>query len=146
MTTKSPNNKAVAAARKRERQVDRAKGARKILLAAKKLIADPKSWLKGDYATTKRKKSVAIFSEDAACFCSMGALFRARSDSYGSGAVTREKINKYNNACRALNVAIKEVSPTADNIVQFNDDPSTLHSDVIFAFNKAIRKTYQDRI
>jgi len=44
------------------------------LTAARELLSDPTKWTKRYYAQDKTLHAVDILSEDASCFCSVGAL------------------------------------------------------------------------
>jgi hypothetical protein len=52
------------------------------LIAARALIADPKNWGKGDYATTREGESVPATSSQAACFCSYGAVGKVTGEEF----------------------------------------------------------------
>lgn len=55
--------------------------AREILEQSWALIQQPGKWTQGVYAKNTIGKPVGIRSEDATCFCSMGALWRVSSGS-----------------------------------------------------------------
>ncbi len=93
--------------------------AKEVLERAKKLIENPVNWIKHANARDAHGYAVNARSEDAVCFCMMGALFHAGSlgidDPYW-----------------ALRAVLHE------GIVEWNDHPNRTHAEVLAAFDRAI--------
>lgn len=98
----------------------------KVLKKAKKLIADPRHWIKGRYATTKTGRPVASWEEGAECFCAMGAVIRASGAHYDAEQQPPADF-------------LRKAAPRSLTVPQFNDRPETTHTDVMVMFDKAIR-------
>lgn len=91
-----------------------------LLRAAKAKIEDPNRWTKGEYARDERGKPVNIASQEAVCWCVLGATG-------WSGNV----------ADKMLERALFGMSAHCD-IDVFNDASETTHADVMALFDRAI--------
>jgi len=92
----------------------------KALREARALIDEPSKWIKGDLARSKFGNTCETSSQNAVCFCSVGALMRVTGHLFGP-------------EWRAL-------SSTFGNrpVAAWNDDSATTHKDVLAAFDRAI--------
>jgi hypothetical protein len=104
----------------------------KILKKAKKLIADPQHWTRGASARNAQGRGVIWNNPGAVSFCSIGALHHA------AGPVKKD----WRAVDRAF-LMLKRAAETRD-IADFNDDPKTTHTDVMVAFDKAIRMAKEE--
>src|SRR6266853_5063736 len=98
-------------------------GMKAILIAARELIEKPEAWCKFELA---RMGSVPVWSgsEDATCFCALGAIVRLLgSATYGSPVED------------ALDSAVPGGFACASD---FNDAPTTTHADVLALYDRAI--------
>lgn len=93
-----------------------------ILRTARDLIATPGTWTKGELARDEDGCPVFPWSDDAVCFCAVGAIKRATG---------RFQYLAEDEAIRALTEAIPHVF-----VPDFND--ASAHSDVLAAFDRAI--------
>lgn len=96
---------------------------KEVLIAARALISDPGKWTRGDYAIDKDGKTVSVLSQDATCWCALGAIRKA-----GHYYCDR------NEPALFLERAI--FGEKIDFIDVFND--SHTHEEVIAAFDRAI--------
>lgn len=101
----------------------------KLLKKAKKLIADPRHWRKYWYAATPEGARVLPWAKEAESFCSLGAIIRASE----TGSFVAEN----GPAAQLLQKVIAEKS--FKSVPAFNDDTGTTHTDVMVAFDAAIR-------
>ena len=92
---------------------------KEILVKARKLIEKPENWTKGTNARDTEGIAIDPKSEEAVCWCSIGAL------------VAVEDILSIN-TFRALSPYMKQY------IASFNDAIDTTHTDILEAFDKAI--------
>ena len=103
-----------------------------VLTKARELISDPAKWTQGASAKNRDGKVVGLMSDDAECFCLIGAIDRitldgedADNDTAWAGAeayrLTRDAIG-------------------GGAISEWNDEPKRTHADVISALDAAIEK------
>ena len=91
------------------------------LIAAKALIDTPAKWVRGDYRDTV-----------TGCMCAIGSVARAMELSPG-------KVEASTFEGKALALALPEGwERDTVAIVEFNDDPTTTHADVMAMFDRAI--------
>lgn len=102
----------------------------KILVAARALIAEPGSWVKGTMAVTTKGQNTMPTSRSATCFCSLGALSRATHDLGLTG-------DDRGLATRALQAAASDLFGNW-MIAQVNDRQSMRHADILRLFDTAI--------
>lgn len=88
------------------------------LKAARDLISDPARWTQGWFAKNAHGENVHSFSENAVCFCALGALDRTH------------------NATLAIKDRLQRHLPPEHNISSFNDTHT--HAEVIALFDAAI--------
>jgi hypothetical protein len=103
-----------------------------VLRRARKLIADPSTWIKGSF--TRKRKGVQ-------CYCALGALASAAGVKILNGkTLSDEKVlpEAYYEAHGVLNAAAK-LPETGWFFAIFNDSPKTTHADVLAVFDKAIQ-------
>lgn len=93
-----------------------------ILKQARELISDERRWTRGELARDSEGHEVDEDSPSAACWCSVGAVWRVREGG--------------ENLCGAL-TALEEAMGT-EHIGDFNDSHS--HAEVLAAFDAAIAK------
>jgi len=97
------------------------------LKAARSLIESPENWTQGTFARNKSGETVRELDPNAVCFCSVGALLRAKYDL---------KISKEN---LPLNTALDYLQTfTNDSVEVYND--SRPHHKVLELFDQAIAK------
>lgn len=114
-----------------------------ILIRARELIADPYHWLQGEYAQDVCGQGLDPWDDDVSCMCLVGAVDRAAVE---LGIVTKpddcddlrfehvETAEPVQEAIQALQDALGPSGLVSD----FNDDPHTLHEDVITLLDRAI--------
>ena len=97
----------------------------KILILGKSYIDTPEKWTQRLYARDTKGHGAAVMSDNAVCFCSIGALYKAN-----------RVMKHYNSesATQYLQTAIDGKHPGA--LMQFND--SHTHEQVMQAWDKAI--------
>ena len=96
------------------------------------LLSGPEKWTKGFYAKDKNLKHVSHISEDAFCFCIIGAIMHCdpeRADHAHDASKVMDKIVEKRFSQR-LNRA-------TDIVVQFNDHPDTKYEEVISVLQEA---------
>jgi hypothetical protein len=93
------------------------------LRAARELLSDPKRWTKFSMAKNAKKIDVSPFSDEAVCFCSLGALERVSDCPVTQGDASYKHLKK--GANRGW-------------VDTWNDDPDTTHRDIIKGFDLAI--------
>jgi hypothetical protein len=101
---------------------------KKVLIAARKLIKDPKNWTIAVYARNIRDEETDPTSKVSCKWCSKGAIQKACFD---MGCTSTDEM-KSEQTLRVI---------TGD-IVRFNDNKS--HSEVLEAFDKAIKRLKND--
>ena len=99
----------------------------KVLREARRLIAEV-GWTKGEYARDVAGESVWPTNTGAVCFCSVGAIKRARIKVGGA---------RDNGFVEAIDVLLAAVGDGSGNVVRWNDSRSDV-SEVLAAFDKAI--------
>ena len=80
-----------------------------ILIAAKALIDEPGKWTQGTYARNSDMEEVDSYSEDAVCFCSIGAIYRITPH-----IVSREGIGYLRSAMGPSVVVFNDTHPHAE--------------------------------
>lgn len=98
------------------------------LVAARALIETPAQWLQGTYAQTAAGLYVSSFSQNAVCFCSVGAAKAASGIDDGF---------TYLDVTAALRKALRTIGWT-DGVIAYNDDDSRTHAEVLAVWDKAI--------
>lgn len=93
-----------------------------VLVAARKLIDDPKHWTKGTYARNAEGDHSVPDSDKATCWCSIGAIMRA---AHGQPFVDTKAI-----------AALHRTGVT--NVAGFNDAVGRKHFEVLKLFDNAI--------
>lgn len=97
-----------------------------VLVLAKEKISTPDKWTKGVGARNSKGEWINVFSKDAACFCSIGAIM---------------------NVCENISIRLETYKilrnsfPSIFNnytVASFNDSYATTHDDVMKVFDKAI--------
>lgn len=100
-------------------------GVIRALDAARALIEDPYNWLRGRWASNPYGEACGSTDPEACAWCSMGAIEAAsNSDAEAEAA--------YEFLCCGIGDFDADVA-------QWNDNPRTLHPDVIAAFKEAVR-------
>lgn len=107
-----------------------------VLTTARALIADPKHWNKGDFATTAEGLPVNYTDDEAKCFCTVGAINRAGVDT-GAHMVVRGA------AKDALRLTMAK-GAGAFSLVAFNDNPLRTHAEVLALFDGTITQLAQE--
>ena len=92
---------------------------------AKALIATPETWTRDFMARTKSGRQIGAASENAQCWCCIGAILNVSGGLFTEASLRAEDL---------LFDAIPDVS-----IPDFNDNPNTTHADVMAAFDRAIK-------
>lgn len=101
----------------------------KILKDARELLSDEKRWTKGMWARTAAMMPTDSKSEDAVCWCAMGALCRVID--YDRDA------SEFRMATAYLTEALP---PSWWGVSVFNDAKATTHADLLAMFDRAIAK------
>lgn len=122
------------------------KSPKQILIEAKALIADHRTWCQGDFARDSNGYEVNSLSERAACRCSLGAVGCAAGiDPNGYSPVLKPIIDSLDTAAVDL---LKPSQPDllSTSIVDLNDGDDcvpglTSHQAVMAAFDLAIERT-----
>ena len=103
------------------------------LKAAKEIIATPEKWCREYYAMDATGACISALSEEAVCFCALGALQRVC-------IVDLDKCNDYGalyaDTASVLYRAIKNSIKKFCDVASFND--TATHADVIAMFDRAI--------
>jgi hypothetical protein len=94
----------------------------------RKLLSDPATWIKGDYAVNKDGECIRPEHPDACQFCVEGARMRSVAPLEGWDCVL---------VFRQLTCALPN---GFGNIPAFNDHPDTKHEDVLALIDRAIKK------
>jgi hypothetical protein len=100
---------------------------KQILIKARELLADERNWTKGAAARDAQGNETDVDSEEAVCFCVLGAIRH----------ITDRVIQ--NSMDRLLLDVVAEVTGTRDYVHLYNDDPSTTHSDILKFLDRAIQ-------
>lgn len=112
--------------------------ASELLREARKIIEQEDHWTQGSYAQAVREPKLAtignarpVMADDATCFCSMGALYRA------AHVNNFQEIEEEVWAARAvLDQAAVAADPSSMSIIGFNDKHT--HDEVLAVFDEAI--------
>jgi hypothetical protein len=110
-----------------------------ILIRARELISDPAHWVQGSYTGDG-----PVTDPDTKCFCLAGAVDRAVIEKRGwldkftsdDQAILDAEFDPEGSA--AITALQKLVEPNFWRVSDFNDDPATLHEDVLALLDKAI--------
>ena len=107
-----------------------------ILIAARSLLSGPNAWIKGSYAAYRKGGGGCSLQEPAAsCFCAAGAIRRASPYAY-------LETNPVGAAFKALALEI-DAKPRLSHeaiITGWNDAPERTKTEVLRAFDKAIKR------
>ncbi len=109
-----------------------------VLLAARALIAEPEHWCKGVEARDERGVEVAPTDPDAYEWCVIGALDAA------NGVVPNVTWDGWDRYCDAFSVLADLAQTRFQSLSDFNDAPSTTHTDILALFDKAIEAMRAD--
>jgi hypothetical protein len=90
------------------------------LKALRKLLADPKHWMRGRYARDIKGNTVPPLDPTAACWCIMGGIIKVTS---GNEVDARDVRNKM---LRALSSG-----GAAPYLIEFNDKRGRKHAEVL---------------
>lgn len=115
--------------------MNRAADTIKILREARNIIADKKNWTKGAFARDANGRKVPETSSYATCFCSIGAVRKARETlkiKYDMGGVPYIELNK------TIDPEYKHLS-----VATFNDSHS--HHEVLWMFDATIQRLEGER-
>ena len=103
-----------------------------ILKRAKKLISDPKRWTKNAFAKASDGNVISPESDNAVCWCSMGAVRKA---SFGKSRYDQAKATLEMAAKRFRIVGVdRDVAPIPEDVNDHRD-----HATVMRMFDSAIR-------
>jgi hypothetical protein len=95
------------------------------LRAARRLIEHPSNWVQGSMAQDEHGDEVDPTSENAVCWCSVGAL---------DATASRDE-----DAFRAATQLMAEATgKPRESLTEWNDAPARTHADVLWAFANAI--------
>jgi hypothetical protein len=109
-----------------------------ILMNAQALIANPANWTQGNFAKDINNVDTNILSDDAVCFCSIGAVRKVVGlDSFYFGLDSDEKRSYYFSAYKFLEDSVDGLFVAA-----FND--SSTHAQVMEMFETAIALAQQE--
>ena len=98
---------------------------KKLLMKAREMIGGPDAWTQGVSARDGADNKVVPWSDEAVCFCPLGALDGARL-SFGNDHVPYYAV-------------LERLSAQMDHgIVGWNDAQERTHEDVLAAFDRAI--------
>jgi len=113
----------------------------RILRRARGLITEPEHWTKNAFARDAKADVVAVGNEAATCFCSVGAIERAKMD----------ENEPYSTHLLAFEVAasmapidwrdVHRGGPLPLSwLMSYNDDTARKHAEVLEVFDKAIAR------
>ena len=91
------------------------------ILQAMEIIGDRKQWTKGEFARDSKGDEVGINNKSAVCFCSIGALDKAKA-----GVRAKDYVNDL----------VEEIYATR-HVADFNDRDQTKHKHVMNMFMTA---------
>ena len=100
-------------------------GATKILERARELISDPRHWTQRLYAKTARGYPCNPGSQEAACWCLLGALYRAMVECAGESPVALAWINTHEKAFDHIRKIVEQWG--YPSIPSFNDNAEHHH-------------------
>jgi len=117
-----------------------------VLIGAKALISTPEAWIQKTSALDAKGKKTPCTSNNAVCWCALGAIWRAVEDAFpekGEHAVAAGQwALKFLEKVITGNITMDGkkfwVSESADVLLKYNDSHS--HDDVMGTFDKAIAK------
>jgi hypothetical protein len=98
-----------------------------LLKKARKLLAKPESWCKGEFAKTRVKEACAPSDYRATSWCLSGAIFNAQ-----------KSLECF--STEAYDVCQQELSKPFRNVVTFNDHPTTTHRKILRFLDRVIKK------
>ena len=101
-----------------------------ILEKARALISDKNRWAKGYFAKDKAGRNCSTRSQDAVCFCSLGALCKVMD------------IHFMDVTGKPATEALRKEVPAGTDIAGFNDSGS--HAEVLALFDRAIAAARED--
>ena len=99
-----------------------------ILIKAKELISQPGAWTQGEIARDASGNLTEVLGEDATCFCTLGAIYKAAHD---LDAPNDEDLKAINHMRKVLDYPL---------IATWNDNIYRTQEDVIALFTKVIEK------
>lgn len=108
-----------------------------LLYVAKARITDPDNWCKGASAFTSNGRPVGVSDPNACKWCSYGALAYAHDVTSLEQECEAEFVN--------ADVLLRRAANVGGSYIEFNDRPSTTHSDVMRMFDKAIELAYKQK-
>lgn len=100
------------------------------LIAARNIIANKENWTKNAMARSASTAHVFVLSDEAVCFCAVGAVNRCAQKS-----LTPECESALHELRKAL---YSTGNYTFTSVIAFNDDRRTTHADVLRLFDVAI--------
>lgn len=95
------------------------------LIALKTLLAEPSSWTKGKPARNAEGNRIAPTSDNAVCWCLLGAIYR----------ITYYDHNLFTVICGIMNRLVNSLG-----LSTYNDDPTTTHADILKLIDTAIEQ------
>lgn len=104
-----------------------------VLNYAADLVAKPGAWIQGDYARSASDRSVASTSDEAVCFCAVGAVIAARDRLNARGLATTCDIVIH--ARRVLQPGVHDAE--LDPLSQWNDHPDRTQEEVVDVLRRA---------
>lgn len=118
--------------------------AKEILVASRELLAKAECWTKGCAARGIGNTPQKVMSDEATCFCMMGAMRRVLgyalpSYQYPAMESARKILHSVLPAMpRDLN--FQPVDSVVSHIAYYNDHPATTHQDILDRFDEAIAR------
>ena len=114
----------------------------KVLKQTRVILDNPKAWTKGIFATDKDNLPCGTYHDEAMSFCLLGALQRAKAD---CGLDPDNVVYEEDVAIIMLEMAVDDVTEgEITDPVEFNDDSTTSHKDVLVALDRAIELTEEN--
>lgn len=104
-------------------------GVRGVLVAMRRLLAEPEAWTQGSYARNAAGRRCGPLGETACAWCLSGAMVRSLGD--GSDYFSRLAISSLLNRAAG-------VRDSNGHYVLFNDHPETTHGMVLGVLDRAI--------
>jgi hypothetical protein len=102
------------------------------LTKARAILAKPKAWTKGHMAKAADRRVVQPESEDAVCFCAVGAYFAAVACRETSPGEEQKGFD-------ILGESIPKSAKT-QLVARYNDAKTTRKKDILALFDRAIRR------
>lgn len=115
-----------------------------VLQEARRLIADPKHWIKRTSACDAQGLSVPWNAETAECFCLGGAITRAAL--YRNPGPALERGQLLQSATVLVTNALEASGFPMTYIPTFNDHPNTMHQDVLRVLDDVIVKLEKEPV